>query len=243
MSYGSKSHWSIKLHDFSECSFSWTTWRFGMIIIDNPRALELFPVVLEIEKETLLLVIVYHMPCPLGTATDEFILLINKLPTQDRISIVGDFNFDQMLPENVIRVDILIQNFNSKPVSTSTIFNSYTWRIIGSCIWYYKFQAVTSVPSPCSDHFVFGHYVYMELSFQQFSFQSSLHNLWILVLISCFLNLMKGLVKIFGRSSYQSKVIISFLLWNITTMKIKNNSFWKSWLQLRWLPLKYGELH
>ena len=52
------------------------------------------------------------MPCPLGTTTDDSVLLINKLPTQRRISIVGDFNFDQMLPESIIRVDILIQNFN-----------------------------------------------------------------------------------------------------------------------------------
>ena len=84
-----------------------------MIIIDTPRPLlELFPVGLEIEKETLLLVIVYHIPGPLVVLIDDFILLINELPTQHSILIFGDFNLDQMLPENVAKVDPLIQNFN-----------------------------------------------------------------------------------------------------------------------------------
>ena len=62
-----------------------------MIVIDVPSVLELLPVVLEIRKETLLLVIVYCIPCPLSTFSD---LLINELPTQHRILIVGDFNLD-----------------------------------------------------------------------------------------------------------------------------------------------------
>ena len=74
--------------------------------------MDVFPVVLEIEKETLLLVIVYCIPGALGTFNDDFILLINELSIQHRILIVGDFNFDQILPENVARVDPLIQNFS-----------------------------------------------------------------------------------------------------------------------------------
>ena len=58
-----------------------------MIIIDIPRVLEVFPVVLELEKETLLLVIVYCIPGPLGTFINNVILLINELPTQHRILI------------------------------------------------------------------------------------------------------------------------------------------------------------
>ena len=65
-----------------------------MIVIDIPSVLELLPVVLEIKKETLLLVIVYCIRCPLSTFSDEFILLINELPTQHRNLIVGDFNLD-----------------------------------------------------------------------------------------------------------------------------------------------------
>ena len=45
-----------------------------MIIIDIPSVLEVLLVVLEIEKETLLLIIVYHMPDPLGTFIDGFII-------------------------------------------------------------------------------------------------------------------------------------------------------------------------
>ena len=56
-----------------------------MIIIDIPSVLEVLPVILEIEQQTLLLVIVYCIPGPLGTFIDDFILLINELPTQHRI--------------------------------------------------------------------------------------------------------------------------------------------------------------
>ena len=65
----------------SECSFSLMTWLFGMIIIDIPSVLEVLPVVVEIEKETLLLAIVYCIPGPFGTFVDDFILLISELPT------------------------------------------------------------------------------------------------------------------------------------------------------------------
>ena len=83
-----------------------------MIITDIPSVLEVLPVILEIEQQTLLLVIVYCIPGPLGTFIDDFILLINELPTQHKVLLVGDFNLDQMLPENVTKVDSLIQHFN-----------------------------------------------------------------------------------------------------------------------------------
>ena len=50
-------------------------------LIDISIVLEVLPIVLEIEKETFLLLIVYHMPGPLGSLIDDFILLINELPT------------------------------------------------------------------------------------------------------------------------------------------------------------------
>ena len=52
------------------------------------------------------------MPGSHGTFIDDFVLLINELPTQQRILIVGDFNCDQMLPKNVAKVDSLIHNFS-----------------------------------------------------------------------------------------------------------------------------------
>ena len=42
LSCGLKSHWSIRLLDFSEYSFSLTFWVFGMNITDIPRIWELY---------------------------------------------------------------------------------------------------------------------------------------------------------------------------------------------------------
>ena len=83
-----------------------------MIKVNIPSVLEvLFPVVLKIENRTVLR-IACPIPAPLGTYIDDFILLINELPTQLRILIFGDFNLHHMLPENVAKVDPLIKNFN-----------------------------------------------------------------------------------------------------------------------------------
>ena len=109
-----------------------------------------YVVVLEIEKETFLLVIVHQIPVPLGTTIDGLILLIYELPKQHRTLIVGDFNLDQMLPQNVAKVDTLIQNFN---LSGFTLFKSYLWRSIGSCIGYFRFRTVSSLPSLYNDCF------------------------------------------------------------------------------------------
>ena len=95
------------MHDFSGCSFSLIFWVFGMVIIDIPNVLDVLPVVLEIEEDTLLLVVVYCMSGPLGTLIDHFILLINGLPAQHRILIGANFNLDQMFPESVAKVDPL----------------------------------------------------------------------------------------------------------------------------------------
>ena len=83
----------------------------GLAVFEIPGVLEVLPVVLEIERETILLVKAYRMP-DLSSFIDDFISLINELPTQHRMLIVGDFNLDQMLPELVVKVNPLIQNFN-----------------------------------------------------------------------------------------------------------------------------------
>ena len=48
------------------------------------------------------------MPGSHGSFIDDFILLVSELPTQHRMLIVDDFNFDQMSPEHVVKVDPLI---------------------------------------------------------------------------------------------------------------------------------------
>ena len=106
---------------------------------------------LEIEK-TILLVIVYRMPGPLGSFIGDFISLINELPTQHRMLIVGDFNLDQMLPEHVAKVNPLIQNFNLSQHS------QYSTHIHGGILDLVfdtsNSSAVSFLPSPFSDHFV-----------------------------------------------------------------------------------------
>ena len=79
-----------------------------MIIIDIPSVLEVLPVVLEIQKEVLLLVKVCQMLGLVSTFIDDFILLITEQPTQFTMLTNGDFNLDQMLPENTVKVDTLI---------------------------------------------------------------------------------------------------------------------------------------
>ena len=65
-----------------------------MIIIDIRRVLEVFSVGLEIELETLLLALMYHVSGPLGTFTADFISLISELQMQHRILIASDFNLE-----------------------------------------------------------------------------------------------------------------------------------------------------
>ena len=121
-------------------------------VIDIPSVLEILPIVLEIEKETFLLVIVYLMPGPLGSFIDDFILLINQLPTQHRMLIVSDFNLDQMLPEHVAKVDPLIQNFN---LSQRSQYLTHTHGGILDLVFdTSNSNIVSSLLSPYSDHFV-----------------------------------------------------------------------------------------
>ena len=123
-----------------------------MIVIGIPGVLQVFPVVLEIENNTLLLLTLYCMPSTLDTITDDFILLIMELPIQHRILIVVDFNRGQMLPENIAKVDSLIQNFNLSPCSQySTHIHAGLLDLVFDLS---NSDAVSSLPSPYSDHFV-----------------------------------------------------------------------------------------
>ena len=121
-------------------------------VIEIPSVLEVLLIVLEIERETILLAIVYRMPGPLVSFIDDFISLINELPTQHRMLIVGDFNLDQMLPEHVAKVNPLIQNFNLSQRS------QYSIHIHGGILDLVfdtsNSKAVSFLPSPFNDHFV-----------------------------------------------------------------------------------------
>ena len=92
-------------------------------VTEVPSVLEGLPVVLEVEKGTLL-VIVYSMPGPLGSFINDLVLLINELRTQHRMLIDGDFHLDQILREHVVRFDPQIQNFN---LSQRSQYSTHTW--------------------------------------------------------------------------------------------------------------------
>ena len=89
----------------------YTTWLGSMLkvskvnIIEVIEVIEVLPIALEIEKETILLGIVYCKPGLLGFFIDDFISLSNQLPTQHKMLIVGGFNLNQMLPEHLAKVD------------------------------------------------------------------------------------------------------------------------------------------
>ena len=76
-------------------------------VIEIPSVMEVLSIVLEIERETILLVIVYHMAGPLGSFIEGFTSLISALPTQHRMLIVGDINLDQMLPRLILLFKII----------------------------------------------------------------------------------------------------------------------------------------
>ena len=121
-------------------------------VIDILSTIEILPIVLEINKETFLLVMVYQAPGPIGSFIDKFILLVNELPVQDRILIVVDFNLDQMLPENVANTASLIQSFDLCQCS------QYSTHIHGGMLDLVfdssNSNIVSVLPSPYSDYFV-----------------------------------------------------------------------------------------
>ena len=51
----------------------------------EPSVLEVFPIVLETEKEIMLLVMLYCMPVLFGSFIGDFISLINELPKQHNV--------------------------------------------------------------------------------------------------------------------------------------------------------------
>ena len=121
-------------------------------INDISSVLEVLPIVLEVEKDTLLLVIVYCIPVLLGFFMDDFTLLINELPLLHRMLIVGDFNLDQMLPEHVAKVDPLIQNFN---LSQRSQYSTHIYRGMLDLVFNTSnSNIVSSSPLPYCDHFV-----------------------------------------------------------------------------------------
>ena len=133
--------------------------------------------------------------------------LINEQPTAPhRILPVGGFNLDQMLSENVVKVGLLIQIFNLSHCSQySTHIHMEYW------IWdwsfkfkYCFFSSVTLQWSPCSFFPNLMNYIYIEFSFQQFTFWLSLYiHTYLCPYLLPYIYLTK--VKIFSGNNHQSK--------------------------------------
>ena len=68
-------------------------------------ALEILPVLLEINKEIIFLVVVYRRPGPIGNFVENLMEVLDhfiaELDGGYRTIIMGDFNWDQMLPQHV----------------------------------------------------------------------------------------------------------------------------------------------
>ena len=97
------------------------------------------------------MVIVYRATGPVGSFIDEFILMMDELPMQHRILIVGDFNLDQ-IPENVANIAPLIQSFD---LSLCSQYSTHIHGVILDLVFDSSNSNIVSVlPSPYSDHFV-----------------------------------------------------------------------------------------
>ena len=108
--------------------------------------------VMEINGESVLVVLVYRMPGPLGTFIADLIQIVSEFPTQHRTLIMGDFNLDQMLPENVTKLLPFFEYFNlHQCVNFSThIYGGILDLVCDNT----NPQSISWIPSAYSDHFV-----------------------------------------------------------------------------------------
>ena len=118
---------------------------------ETSNALEILPVVIQVENEYVLLVLVYRTP--VGNFINDLIGELTQLPTEYRMLIVGDFNLDQMLHENVEKMNPLIAQFNLHQRSQySTHIHVGILDLVfdnSNCC-----ELVSWIPSPYSDHYV-----------------------------------------------------------------------------------------
>ena len=120
--------------------------------------LQLLPVLLRIENELVLIVLLYRPPGPIGTFVENLLQSIDQFTSEIfvqgnyRVIIVGDFNWDQMLPEHVRTFEPIITHFLCYQRS------NYSTHIQGGILdLVFDTQKRTKVDwmfSPYSDHFI-----------------------------------------------------------------------------------------
>ena len=115
-------------------------------------ATEMLPLLIQVRNENILLIIVYRTG-PIGNFINDLMDDLSYLPTKYRTFIVGDFNLDQMLEENVQLFQPLINQFNFIQRSRySTHIHGGILDLVfdnSNCN-----DAVSWIPSPYSDHFI-----------------------------------------------------------------------------------------
>ena len=118
-----------------------------------PTDLEVMAIRIKILEEIVLLCLIY---CPPGqqnnTFVTELISLLSDIWYGERVIIAGDFNLDQLLPENTDVLLPLLAQFKLKQRSQYSTHNLggildliLDSKLDDHCSW---------VPSPFSDHFV-----------------------------------------------------------------------------------------
>ena len=119
---------------------------------DTLTNIEILPVLLQIKKDEFLIVLVYRTG-PLKNFLQNLRVELDNLPTSKKTLIMGDFNIDQMLPENVIKLQPILQRFNLIQRSTYTTHNlgGILDLVLDNNIILEKLQWL---PSPFSDHFI-----------------------------------------------------------------------------------------
>ena len=123
--------------------------------IQLPTVLEVLALLIDVNEECILLLLLYRVPGAVGSFVDDLIALLenilNDIPSVDRILLVGDFNLDQMLDENVRKTNPLLQRFNfhqrsqySTHIEGGILDLVFDTNMTDSVYW---------IPSPYSDHF------------------------------------------------------------------------------------------
>ena len=120
--------------------------------------LEILPVLLKVDNEIIFLVLVYRRPGPIGTFVTSIIQTIDQLLRDNPINgeyrtmVIGDFNWDQMLPQHVESFIPFSSRFNFHQRS------NYSTHIKGGILdLVFDDKRDTDVEwmfSPYSDHFI-----------------------------------------------------------------------------------------
>ena len=130
----------------------------GVQIIEEIQlqtVMEVLALLLDLNGGHILLVLLYRAPGPAGTFVDDLIVLIetilNDIHPVDRILLIGDFNLDQMLDENIHTTNPLLQRFHFHQHS------HYSTHIQGGILDLVfdtnMGDCVSWIPSPYSVHF------------------------------------------------------------------------------------------